>query len=112
MSNLLKYNNMKAFAQNLRKARAAYGMTQEQVAAAIGVKTGAYQKYEEGRCEPNIDTLVLIGQVLEITNLPAFLSDPEFNWSNQGEITKPEVTILRMEPKRGPYNLRSAFVGS
>jgi len=43
--------------ERLREARIAAGMTQEQLAAAVGVSRPAVSQYEHGEMRPGVDTL-------------------------------------------------------
>jgi transcriptional regulator with XRE-family HTH domain len=52
---------------NLRYLRACIGMTQEQVAERIFKSPKAYAKYEQGRSEPDIDSLVILSKVFNTT---------------------------------------------
>jgi transcriptional regulator with XRE-family HTH domain len=55
------------FARNLRAARKRKGMTQAQVAAAIGVSKNIYGHYENTRRWPRIETLQQICKVLDVS---------------------------------------------
>lgn len=52
------------FAATLRKFRKEAGMTQEQLAEALGVTTGAVYKWENGRSTPNVQLLVELAELL------------------------------------------------
>ena len=52
--------------QNIREAREAKGMTQEQVAKMVGVTQGAVAQWENGLTHPSFDKLVRIADVLEV----------------------------------------------
>lgn len=45
--------------------REARGMSQEELAAAVGMKKAAISKYERGRAHPTIDRLRQMAKVLE-----------------------------------------------
>lgn len=49
---------------NLRKLRANTNMTQQDVADTLGISRQAYSNYEQGKREPDIKTLLLLGDVL------------------------------------------------
>ena len=51
--------------QNLRRLRAQSGMTQEQVAAQVGITRQALSSYESGRTRPDIDMLLRLCQVYQ-----------------------------------------------
>ncbi len=54
---------MSIFSERLKTTRAPK-MTQVQMAAALGVSTRNYQRYESGDNEPNIETLIKIADIL------------------------------------------------
>lgn len=103
---------MKAFPTNLKKARQALSFTQEKAAAIIGVKTRAYQSYEEGRAEPRAGILLSILKVFAITNPDGFYSDPGFQWSSQGEAERTNNATMEYKSMRGPYQPRMNICGS
>jgi transcriptional regulator with XRE-family HTH domain len=55
-----------AFTANLRAAREAKGLTQEQLASAIDMDASQYGKIERGQVDPSVRTLVRIAAGLEI----------------------------------------------
>lgn len=57
--------NKEVFAANLRAARAALDMSQEELAKAVGVSKGAIVKYESGEgYTPGADKIVAICRVV------------------------------------------------
>jgi len=52
--------------QNIRDAREAKGMTQEQFAKLVGVTQGAVAQWENGLTHPSFDKLMKIADVLEV----------------------------------------------
>ncbi len=54
--------------ETLIAARKQSGKTQKQVAKEIGIAESAYQRYEHGRCIPNVITGNLIARVLDTTS--------------------------------------------
>ena len=56
----------KKFCKNLREARKACGLTQKQVATALNVVESCYANWEQGRTEPNIETLRKLGELFGI----------------------------------------------
>lgn len=50
--------------ENIRTARKAANMTQEELAAALGVRHPAISKWERGECFPALPTLVRLANVL------------------------------------------------
>ncbi len=59
-----KYNR---FGTRCRNARMAAGLTQAQVARAVGISIPTYKKYEQGVSLPNVETTVRIAQVLKVS---------------------------------------------
>lgn len=59
-----KYNR---FGARCRNARMAAGLTQAQVAWAVGISIPTYKKYEQGVSLPNVETTVRIAQVLKVS---------------------------------------------
>lgn len=59
------------FAIRLRALREATGHTQNSFAAEIGLQGPAYRKYEVGRSQPSIESIVRICAVLNVS--PTFL---------------------------------------
>ena len=53
--------------ENLRTARKKIGMTQQEVANAIGVVQSAYKNYEQGNREPKGDTIVKLADLFHVT---------------------------------------------
>jgi transcriptional regulator with XRE-family HTH domain len=62
------------FSQNLVKARKLKGLKQREAATAIFKSLKTYQKYEEGRAEPDHETLLKICEVFSVDDLQLFLS--------------------------------------
>ena len=52
--------------QNIRDAREAKGMTQEQFAKLVVVTQGAVAQWENGMTHPSFDKLMKIADVLEV----------------------------------------------
>lgn len=57
---------MSIFSDRLKTQRALL-MTQAQMAAALGVTTRHYQRYEAGISEPNLEALVKIADILGVS---------------------------------------------
>ncbi len=51
---------------NFKKARKNLGLTQEDVAAKIGITTNSYARIERGDAKPSYDTLKEICKVLKL----------------------------------------------
>ncbi len=52
-------------AENIRNARQAKGLTQRQLADAVGTDPGVVSKWERGKHTPGYPTLALLGVALE-----------------------------------------------
>jgi transcriptional regulator with XRE-family HTH domain len=57
----------RTFGENLREARRAAGLSQEELAERAGVDRSAISDYERGRREPNLSTIVKLASALEIS---------------------------------------------
>lgn len=57
----------KKFCQNLKIARTQSGLTQKQVAMQLEVVESCYANWEQGRTEPNIETLRKLCTIFDIT---------------------------------------------
>ena len=55
------------FYERLKQERKAHNLTQKYVAEKIGVSVRAYQQYEQGKYEPNIEKLILLADLFGIT---------------------------------------------
>lgn len=53
--------------QNIKNAREAKGMTQEQLAKLLGVTQGAVAQWENGLTHPTFDKLVTLAEALSLT---------------------------------------------
>lgn len=58
---------MSEFAIRLKEARDGAGMSQKEVADAVGVTPSAYANYEQGTREPAFKVLVKICEALDIS---------------------------------------------
>jgi transcriptional regulator with XRE-family HTH domain len=73
------------FAQRLKEARAKAGLRQQDLAEALGGKTkGAIGAWETGTARPNIDDLVRISEVLNVS--------PSWLLEEQETIIAPKMT--------------------
>lgn len=55
------------FTKRLREVRSSTGMSQNQVAEALGVSRSAYAYYETGATRPDLETLIRIARVFGVT---------------------------------------------
>ena len=60
---MLAYNIL---GNNIQQARLRRGMTQEQVAAKLGLTQNHYGRFERGEIRPNLDRLYQICEVLSV----------------------------------------------
>ena len=58
---------MSNFSQSLKQHRISNGLTQKQMADKLEMTPNAYQKYELNTREPNLDTLILIADILDVS---------------------------------------------
>lgn len=52
---------------NLKAARKSAGMTQEQAADASGIPVGTIRRWEQGRHEPDIESIIRLAKVYGVT---------------------------------------------
>ncbi len=55
------------FNERLKNQRNEHGFTQKYVSEQIGVTLRAYQQYEQGKYEPNIEKLIKLADLFDIT---------------------------------------------
>jgi transcriptional regulator with XRE-family HTH domain len=55
------------FSERLKNERKSHKLTQQFVADKIGVSVRAYQQYEQGLYEPNIEKLIILADLFEVT---------------------------------------------
>ena len=58
---------MQIFCDRLKEARLAKALRQRDMADVMGIINRAYQHYEEGSREPNLEKLKLICKLLEVS---------------------------------------------
>lgn len=68
---------LKGFGKRLREIRERRGMTQEDVARAIGTDWMRISRYERGLHLPTADKIVSLARVLRVTTDALLLGDPE-----------------------------------
>ena len=56
------------FSERLKSTRKLRGLTQQKLADAVGIKRSAYAYYELGKCEPSLDVLKKISDVLGVSS--------------------------------------------
>lgn len=52
---------------NIKDIRARKGLTQAEVASALGVSSVVYSRYETGSRQPSIDTLIQMADIFGVT---------------------------------------------
>lgn len=57
----------KKFCKNLKEIRKASGLTQLNVATELHVVESCYANWEQGRTEPNIESLRKLSEILNVT---------------------------------------------
>ncbi len=55
------------FHERLRALRKQSPITQKDIATKIGVSPRTFQQYELGKIEPNIEKLILLSQIFNVT---------------------------------------------
>ena len=58
---------MKVFPKRLKELRKKKKLTQTELGEKVGVKQSAYGKWENGKCEPNLETLLKLASILNTT---------------------------------------------
>jgi len=61
------YDHCKVFAKNIKFERKSRGLTQKDIADAVGIKVQSYQAYESGVSLPSAENLLKIAILLEIS---------------------------------------------
>ena len=55
------------FCERLKSVRLENGMTQKDVYEKLGVSPNGYASYEQGRTEPNIDTIIKLCKIFDVS---------------------------------------------
>lgn len=55
------------FPEKLQSLRQSSGYTQKQLAEKLNMTSNAYQQYEYGKREPNIEKLIMISVILNVS---------------------------------------------
>ena len=58
---------MKIFSDRLRELRKSAGLTQQQISEMLNIRQQSYARYENGTGEPNLDTVVKIAGIFEVS---------------------------------------------
>lgn len=83
------------FAERLKITRKKCKLTQKEVAKALDITEGAYCSYEKGKREPNLEKLVKLAKLFDVStdfllNVNKYNKDVELN-----QIEKDLLTIFR-----------------
>ena len=55
------------FSERLKGIRKESGMTQKDVYERLGISPNGYASYEQGRTEPNVETIVQLCKIFEVS---------------------------------------------
>lgn len=88
----------KTFGKNLKRLRSHSEWSQEDAAAAIGIKRSTYASYEEHRAEPSQDILKKIADAFGVTNMYAMLYNEKFLVTKESCVF--DVSIASQESRR------------
>lgn len=58
---------MTKFPERLKMVRKESGKKQREIAAVLGLKLRGYQSYEMGESEPNIEKLVMLADLFDVS---------------------------------------------
>lgn len=58
---------MKVFQEKLKETRTLCGLTQRQVAEALGISQPSYIRYENGSSEPTLENLAKIADLFDVS---------------------------------------------
>ena len=64
-SDLMKTSNV--FPQRLKELRLKKGLTQTELGEKVGVKQSTFTNWENGKREPNFETIIKIADLLEVS---------------------------------------------
>ena len=67
LTSWLAGNDMEQFAARLKEARESRGMTQARLAELLDVDRRVYNRWERGAAVPQLDTVVRLAQVLQLS---------------------------------------------
>lgn len=92
------YYSIECFGQRLHERRLARGMTQKELAAAIGVDEIQIRRYENGGRYPTLDHFVAIIVTLEASFLDFVDVDEELA-TKIGEMERNQLMLLSEDPR-------------
>jgi Zn-dependent peptidase ImmA (M78 family)/transcriptional regulator with XRE-family HTH domain len=88
------------FAKNIKRARIASGLKQEEIAQKAGLTRVAYLRIENGEAEPRSGNLLKIAKALNVQIAELFASPPSFKslrFRISKNLTRKEINIREME---------------
>lgn len=88
---------MLAISEQLRKYRTERGMTQEELAEKLFVSRQAISKWEKGEANPDLDNVVELARIFEISLDELVLA------KEQTEVTKTDFDHFLYNPNTGEY---------
>ncbi len=87
----------KVFAKNLREYRKRLGMTQTELAEAIGMTRSAVNNYEAGKSEPAFETFVKIFRVLGLDPMDLMVEHESYpDYYRMMQVTEDEELLLEL----------------
>lgn len=102
-----RYDVWARFARNLRAARERSGLSQSQVAAALGMPTYTYASFERGRRRPSVRRLRRLCEVLQASADALLFDGAKGVVSSPPVVDPPELRRLRRLMRRAsPRALR------
>lgn len=92
-----------SFNEALKKARKAKGLTQDDVAQALGAKNTTISNWENGVSRPDVDTLVLLCRLYEISpnDILEYYND-DLSDAEQRYYLDPEAAEIAQEVQKRP----------
>lgn len=92
-----------SFNEALKKARKAKGLTQDDVAQALGAKNTTISNWENGVSRPDVDTLVLLCRLYEISpnDILEYYND-DLSDAEQRYYLDPEAAEIAQEVHKRP----------
>lgn len=81
---------MTLISENLKFLRKQQGLTQEQLAERLGIKRSLLGAYEEGRAEPNLNSLLLVSKIFEVP-VEALIQEKIAEENNLQKIRKKDI---------------------
>lgn len=92
-----------SFNEALKKARKAKGLTQDDVAQALGAKNTTISNWENGVSRPDVDTLVLLCRLYEISpnDILEYYND-DLSDAEQRYYLDPDAAEIAQEVQKRP----------